>query len=243
MRLRTARFCGPRCPAGCVTECAVACWPATPAGSRAHCPVHSRAPRATRRTWDQRPRRGFAPSAPRTEIVDPLTHVQRPWQVPARVPPLGWLREPMRKLEVGIECRARMVPQVDERLDFRRIGVDPGVLSLEFGRPDRQADTVAVHPHADPVKGDHPVAGKLDRDAGKVRIASRGEHSCARGGRCRDTGSCLQNRFKALQIPDVVPSVSVPRRCRPTLPPRGTLQQSSRRAKVQSPARLGRPPA
>lgn len=69
------------------------------------------------------------------------------------------------------------------------------------------------------------------RALGKVRIPSRGEHSCALGGPCRDPGSCLQNRFKALQIGHI--PHAVPERKRPTAVQArhcamiGTLSESS----------------
>ncbi len=72
-----------------------------------------------------------------------------------------------------------MGARINERLDFRRIGVDTGVLSLEFGGAHRQAHTVALDPYTDPVKGDHALAGELDRDAAKVRMSSWIKHSCA----------------------------------------------------------------
>ena len=201
MRLHMARFYVPRCPDVCAPGCEMACCSANRRGCPARCHVRSRVPRATRRILDQLPRLGFGLQRTPAKIVDPLTNVSRPSQVPAWVPPLGWLRKPMRKLEVGLEHPTGMAPQVDEGLDLRRIGVDTGVLSLEFRGPHSQADIVAIYPHTDPVKGDHSLASELDSDSGKVRVPSWDKHPSALVGFCRTSGSFLQNRHKARQEP------------------------------------------
>jgi hypothetical protein len=138
-------------------------------------------------------------SATLTEIVDPLVDVLRPWQVSAWVPPLAWLRMPVGKMEVGLECPTGMILQFDEGLDFRRIGVDPRVLGLEFRGPHTDSDVVAIDPHTDPVNGDHLVVWELDTDCGQVRLPDRAKYSSARIGLCRDSGGLLQNRFQAKQ--------------------------------------------